>query len=184
MEKGWGKDPARKGSAAFVSDWKGGLWPQGQNHGSWGPVRGVGVRVSPVLPEAEFKCSMEQEMGQWALSRSRDGSCLISLEFRRVGGSELPVPQVTLHLSPISVSPWCLFFFSARLSHTTPVSPTCLSPLAFSALHFSPLICLSLCHSPLLPAATRLPPAVPPCLSLSCFHTRTSCHVLGMFPGS
>lgn len=112
------------------------------------------------------------------------GSCLIFLEFRRVGGSELPVPQVTFHLSPISVSPWCLFFFSsARLSHTTPVSPTCLSPAAFSAPPFlspdlsvpsaialfaqqPPVIPLRSLPACLSPVSSPAPPATSPACSL------------------
>lgn len=96
--------------------------------------------VSPVLPEARvqgvsgtLKWSMGQEMGTVSSEPLQGlGSCLISLEFRRVGGSKVPIPQVTLHLSPISVSPWCLFFFSsARLSHMNAVSHVSLSPCLF-----------------------------------------------------
>lgn len=62
-EKGCGKDPPRKGPAAVVSDWKGGLClgdcgltdRTAEVGASRGPISGVGVMVSPVLPEAEFK---------------------------------------------------------------------------------------------------------------------------------
>ena len=82
--------------------------------------------------------SERSHCGQWG---SRRGTSIpISLESRRVGGSELPVPQVTLHLSPISVSPWCLFFFysSPCLSHTPSVSlPHVSLPSPSLPLHFS-----------------------------------------------
>ena len=112
------------------------------------------------------------------MSHSRDwGSCLTSLEFRRVGGSELPVPQVTLHLSPISVSSWCLFFFFPCLSHTTTVSPACLSPRTFSPSPFlSPNLSVTSAIALffLQPPVSSCGPSLP--VSLTCFHALTSCH--------
>lgn len=91
----------------------------------------------------------------------------IFLESRRVGGSELPVPQVTLHLSPISVSSLVsvfLLLLSLSLSHTPPsLSHVSFSPHPFP-LHFS---LQNLSPLPWASSAICLSPAVPPSQSLS-----------------
>ena len=85
-----------------------------------------------------------------------------------LGGSELPVPRVTLHLSPISVSPGVVFSSPAllvSLAHALSLSRVFLSPTSSPS---SPLSAVHPLPQPSSSSAPCPPPACPPhALSLS-----------------